>query len=119
MSIIYLPGNRSMKVPVVPIFSPFLQCDSLRNPLILFANRELNTLSSIINKGGVKMDYGLSGKVAIITGGSSGIGKAIAAAFTAEGAIAVINSRDQAKIDKACDEIGPVEFLVNNIDVLS
>jgi NAD(P)-dependent dehydrogenase (short-subunit alcohol dehydrogenase family) len=88
------------------------------------------------------MDYGLSGKVAVITGGSSGIGKAIAAAFTAEGAIAVINGRDQARIDKACNEIGPnahgisadltiqadceklynfakeigpVEFLVNNI----
>jgi len=39
------------------------------------------------------MDLGLTGKVAIITGGSEGIGKAAAHRMAAEGARAVIVAR--------------------------
>ena len=48
----------------------------------------------------------LQGKVAVITGGSSGIGLATAKRFVAEGAFVFITGRRQAELDKATKEIG-------------
>jgi len=48
----------------------------------------------------------LRGKVAVITGGSSGIGLATAKRFVAEGAYVFITSRRQSELDKAVAEIG-------------
>jgi NAD(P)-dependent dehydrogenase (short-subunit alcohol dehydrogenase family) len=53
------------------------------------------------------MDFGLTGKIVVVTGGNDGIGKAIAKAFHDEGALVVINGRNQARLDAACVEIGP------------
>jgi NAD(P)-dependent dehydrogenase (short-subunit alcohol dehydrogenase family) len=48
----------------------------------------------------------LNNKVAVITGGSSGIGLAIAKRFVSEGAYVFITSRRQSELDKAVAEIG-------------
>jgi len=48
----------------------------------------------------------LQGKVALVTGGSRGIGKAIAATFAREGAITVICGRKQESLDAVAREIG-------------
>lgn len=48
----------------------------------------------------------LSGKIAIVTGGGSGIGLAIAAGFVRNGAKVVIAGRNAARLEKSATEIG-------------
>src|SRR5260370_20411994 len=48
----------------------------------------------------------LKGKVAVITGGSSGIGLATAKRFVAEGAVVFISGRREAALHRAAKEIG-------------
>jgi NAD(P)-dependent dehydrogenase (short-subunit alcohol dehydrogenase family) len=52
------------------------------------------------------MDLRLDGRVALVTGGSKGIGKAIAAAMVASGAKVMISSRKEENLKTAADEIG-------------
>ena len=64
----------------------------------------------------------LQGKVAVITGGSTGIGLATAKRFVKEGAYVFITGRRQAELDKAVAEIGSnvtaVQGDVSNLDEL-
>jgi NADP-dependent 3-hydroxy acid dehydrogenase YdfG len=52
------------------------------------------------------MSQKLAGKVAVITGGSSGIGLATAKRFVEEGAYVFITGRRQSELDKAKASIG-------------
>jgi len=47
----------------------------------------------------------LNGKIAIVTGASAGIGRAIALMFAAQGAAVVLSARSEAKLDQVADEI--------------
>ncbi|MCB2229207.1 SDR family oxidoreductase [bacterium] len=51
------------------------------------------------------MDLALTGKTALVTGASSGLGAASAAALAAEGARVVINSRDEKRLTEAADRL--------------
>lgn len=51
------------------------------------------------------MDLGLKGKVALVTGGSKGIGRASAIGLAAEGASVAISARKQSDLDAAADDI--------------
>ena len=48
----------------------------------------------------------LDGKIAVITGGTSGIGLATAQRFVEEGAYVFINGRSQSEVDKTVNQIG-------------
>ena len=49
----------------------------------------------------------LEGKIAVVTGGSAGIGFATAKRFAEEGARVFVTGRRQAELDKAVKDIGP------------
>jgi 3-oxoacyl-[acyl-carrier protein] reductase len=57
------------------------------------------------------VDLGLTGRVALVTGASKGIGRAIAAELVAEGARVVVSSRDPARTQIAADDIGAAEAI--------
>src|SRR6059058_1974906 len=64
----------------------------------------------------------LHGKTAVITGGATGIGRAAAKRFIAEGAFVFIFGRRQAALDAALADLGPnaraVKGSVSNLDDL-
>jgi NAD(P)-dependent dehydrogenase (short-subunit alcohol dehydrogenase family) len=60
------------------------------------------------------MDLGLSGKTAVVSGSTAGIGFAIAASLAAEGAKVIINGRTEARVSAAVERI---RERVKNADV--
>ncbi|HEV3228319.1 MAG TPA: SDR family NAD(P)-dependent oxidoreductase, partial [Solirubrobacteraceae bacterium] len=63
------------------------------------------------------MDLGIDGRVALVTGASQGIGRAIAAELVAEGARVAISSRSRERIEAAANEIGAQGFVHDTDDL--
>jgi 3-oxoacyl-[acyl-carrier protein] reductase len=63
------------------------------------------------------MDLGISGRVALVTGGSKGLGHAIAAALVAEGARVAIASRSEERISAAASEIRARGYVFDSEDL--
>ena len=63
------------------------------------------------------MDFGIHGKVALVTGASRGLGLGIARALAAEGARVAVSSRSREAIERAAGEIGGHGFVHDSADL--
>jgi len=63
------------------------------------------------------MDLGLDGRVAVVTGGSKGIGFGIAAGLAAEGARVAVASRDAERVREAAERIGGHGVVYDSADL--
>lgn len=70
---------------------------------VIFAKRPIHVMANITSAAPSEL---LKGRCALITGGTSGIGFAIAKAFLDAGASVVITGRSQERLGKACAALG-------------
>jgi NAD(P)-dependent dehydrogenase (short-subunit alcohol dehydrogenase family) len=71
----------------------------------------------LLYSGAMTLQDQVSGKVVVITGGSSGIGLATARKVAAAGAVTIICGRDQEKLEQAAREIGAIGYQVDLSDL--
>ena len=80
--------------------------------IVGYLNRKLRKKVKIPIPYGIDERKTLDGRVAIITGGGSGIGFSIAEAFLHHGAKVIIAGRNEKKLIEACDKLN---FLIYRI----
>jgi NAD(P)-dependent dehydrogenase (short-subunit alcohol dehydrogenase family) len=88
-------GSRDIDSPATMLCKPFYIA-------VLSQKLPLSTKHGVIF-----MSQSLEGKIAVVTGGGTGIGLGIAKRFVSEGAFVFITGRRQAELDAAVREIGP------------
>jgi dihydroanticapsin dehydrogenase len=92
-----------------------ISVDFYKKDLHIFKNLSASFSKSNITNQSKTKAMKLAGKVALVTGSSRGIGKAIADLFAKEGAFVVITAKDQAKLQKTAKELGDVLFVPADI----
>jgi NAD(P)-dependent dehydrogenase (short-subunit alcohol dehydrogenase family) len=71
----------------------------------------------VTEKRGLAPVFRLDGQVAIVIGGTSGIGKAIAAGFGGAGAKVVVAGKNREKLQRAMDELGCEGYATDATDL--
>lgn len=93
-------------------------CEKIaRNSIMLFKEEKKVPIPTPVNTTEL-----LSGKVALITGGSSGIGFAMAESFLKSGAKVIIAGTNEDKLRSCCEKIGGVNIsyiVINVLDIKS
>lgn len=64
---------------------------------------------------GINDLFSLEGRSALVTGGSQGIGLALAAGLKSAGAKVILNGRDEAKLKKAAESLGGADMLAFDV----
>src|ERR1700749_3456340 len=81
-----------------------MRAAALHHPPIAGASRSADILNRPLMENPMNID--LSGKTALVTGSTAGIGYAIAKGLAASGAAVVLNGRKQASVDAAVKRLG-------------
>jgi 3-oxoacyl-[acyl-carrier protein] reductase len=78
------------------------------------------TCTGSVAVGSREMDLGIDGRVALVTGASKGMGRAIAAELVAEGARVAVSSSSRERIEATAAEIGATPFVhdTNDLDAV-